>query len=51
MENVTSYYIFPNTSCTGNNCDTVSVFTPEEAWPLYGGLSALTWKQSDPSGC
>ena len=51
MENVTSYYIFPNTSCSGKNCDTVSVFTPEEVWPLYGGLSALTWKQSDPSGC
>ena len=46
MENVTSYYIFPNTSCSGKNCDTVSVFTPEEVWPLYGGLSALTWKQS-----
>jgi PE-PPE domain len=46
MENVTSYYIFPNTSCSGKNCDTVSVFTPEEAWPLYGGPSALTWKQS-----
>jgi hypothetical protein len=47
MENVTSYYIHPYTSCTAvNNCETVSVFTPETAWPLYGGLSALTWQDS-----
>jgi hypothetical protein len=46
MENVTSYYIYPNTSCTGPSCMTVSVFTPETAWPLYGGLSALTWQDS-----
>jgi hypothetical protein len=47
MENVTSYYIYPYTSCTAViNCETVSVFTPETAWPLYGGLSALTWQDS-----
>jgi hypothetical protein len=50
MENVTSYYIFPNTSCSGPSCKTVSVFTPETAWPLYGGLSALTWRDSTDAG-
>jgi hypothetical protein len=46
MENVANYYIYPNTSCMAVNCETVSVFTPESAWPLYGGLSALTWRDS-----
>jgi hypothetical protein len=45
VPNVTSYYIAPNSSCNVG-CTLVSVFTPETAWPLYGGLSALTWKQS-----
>jgi hypothetical protein len=50
MENVENYYIFPNTSCSGPSCDTVPVFTPETAWPLYGGLSALTWRDSVNEG-
>ncbi len=55
MENVRSYYIVPNTLCgtTGAAyvCDpSVSVFTPETAWPVYGGLQALTWKDSINQG-
>ena len=37
MQNVSSYYIFPNSSCTAQHCAAVPVLTPEEAWPLYGG--------------
>jgi hypothetical protein len=46
VPNVSSYYIFPNSACQIDNCKLQSVVTPEEAWPLYGGLTALTWKQS-----
>jgi hypothetical protein len=46
VPNVSSYYIFTNSACQPNNCDLVAVVTPEEAWPLYGGLTARTWKQS-----
>src|SRR5690349_780136 len=50
IPNITTYYLnnYSNCTtaqqCTGNNL--VSVYTPETAWPLYGGLSAPTWKQS-----
>ena len=53
IPNVANYYIYPNTSClpdTDPACDLVSVFTPETAWPLYGGSSALTWKDSILAG-
>jgi hypothetical protein len=46
IPNVSKYYIFTNSDCHADNCDLVSVHTPETAWPLYGGLSALTWKDS-----
>ena len=46
VPNVSSYYIFPNSACKADNCTLKSVVTPEEAWPLYGGPTALTWKQS-----
>ena len=46
MPNVSSYYIFPNSACQPDNCTLTSIVTPEEAWPLYGGLTARTWKQS-----
>jgi hypothetical protein len=46
VPNVSSYYIFPNSACQPINCDLEVVVTPEEAWPLYGGLTARTWKQS-----
>jgi hypothetical protein len=52
VPNVSSYYIFPNSACQPkpDNCTLQSVVTPEEAWPLYGGLTALTWKQSILTG-
>ena len=53
IPNVANYYIYPNTSClpdTDPACELVSVFTPETAWPLYGGSSALTWKDSILAG-
>jgi hypothetical protein len=46
VPNVSRYYIFPNSACQPDNCTLKSVVTPEEAWPLYGGLTARTWKQS-----
>jgi hypothetical protein len=46
VPNVSNYYIFNNSPCQPDNCDLKAVVTPEQAWPLYGGLSALTWKQS-----
>jgi PE-PPE domain len=45
-----SYYIFPNTFCTVGDCTPLTVVTPETAWPLYGGLSALTWRDSITEG-
>src|SRR3954447_2778941 len=50
VPNVLNYYIYPNTSCTAGNCNPLAVVTPEQAWPLYGGLSALTWKESINQG-
>lgn len=46
VPNVSNYYIFTNSACQPDNCDLKGIVTPEQAWPLYGGLSALTWKQS-----
>jgi hypothetical protein len=47
MENVADYYIYPNSFCaSAATCTSVSVFTPETAWPLYGGPTAPTWKNS-----
>ncbi|HZN81002.1 MAG TPA: PE-PPE domain-containing protein [Mycobacterium sp.] len=51
VPNVSSYYIFPNTECdSDDNCTLQAVVTPEEAWPLYGGLTALTWQDSVNAG-
>ncbi|MGB3486181.1 MAG: PE-PPE domain-containing protein [Mycobacterium sp.] len=48
IPNVAQYYIYPNTLCqpTGLGCDLQAVYTPETAWPLYGGLNAPTWRNS-----
>jgi hypothetical protein len=47
VPNVASYYIYPNSDCKpATSCTLTPVITPEEAWPLYGGLTARTWKQS-----
>lgn len=49
MENVTDYYIRRYSSCQATStpaCSPESFTTPETAWPLYGGLSALTWQDS-----
>jgi hypothetical protein len=50
VPNVLSYYIYPNTSCSDGGCTDTVVVTPETAWPLYGGLSALTWQDSINEG-
>jgi hypothetical protein len=50
VPNVASYYIHTNSACQPNNCALKSIVTPEDAWPLYGGLTALTWKQSVLTG-
>jgi hypothetical protein len=50
VPNVLNYYIYPNTSCTDGGCTDTAVVTPETAWPLYGGLSALTWQDSINEG-
>jgi PE-PPE domain len=46
VPNVAQYYIAPNSVCQSPDCDLVSVYTPETAWPVYGGMEAPTWKQS-----
>jgi hypothetical protein len=44
---VGNYYINPNTVClTAPPCTLQGVYTPETAWPLYGGPGALTWQNS-----
>ncbi|WP_101948209.1 PE-PPE domain-containing protein [Mycobacterium sp. 3519A] len=52
VPNVLNYYVLTNTPCTDPTVDCVplAVVTPETAWPLYGGLSALTWKDSINQG-
>ena len=49
MPNVGRYYIAPNTGCKTVFC-LVPVTTPETAWPVYGGLDALTWRDSILAG-
>src|SRR6267154_1362073 len=44
VPNVSNYYLFPNSACQPNNCLLKPIVTPEEAWPLYGGPTARTWK-------
>jgi hypothetical protein len=49
VPNVAQYYIYPNSACQPPDptaCDLTAVYTPETAWPLYGGPDAPTWKQS-----
>lgn len=49
VPNVAQYYIYPNSVCQPPDptaCDLTAVYTPETAWPVYGGLNAPTWKQS-----
>lgn len=53
MQNVETYYINRFSSCTpAASCDEVAVVTPEEffPFPMYGGLSALTFDQSVAEG-
>jgi PE-PPE domain len=50
VPNVMSYYILTNPLCMEVNCKPEAVVTPETAWPLYGGLSALTWRDSINEG-
>jgi hypothetical protein len=46
VPNVAQYYIYPNSACQPPGCALEGVYTPETAWPVYGGLNAPTWKQS-----
>lgn len=48
VPNIMSYYVNTQAYCAApaNTCTPQAVVTPETAWPLYGGLSALTWQQS-----
>lgn len=46
VPNVAQYYIYPNSVCQPPDCALDGVYTPETAWPVYGGPDAPTWKQS-----
>ncbi len=53
LDNVSQYYIYPNTFCTAAaSCTTQKVITPEEFWPIpgWGGLNAITFNQSTYEG-
>lgn len=51
ITSVGNYYINPNTVClSAPPCALQGVYTPETAWPVYGGLTALTWKDSIRQG-
>lgn len=52
IQNVTDYYIAPNTFCNTAACNLVSVVTPEEffPFPMYGGFTALTFDASVAQG-
>ncbi|HZQ30920.1 MAG TPA: PE-PPE domain-containing protein [Mycobacterium sp.] len=51
IPNVQTYYIDQFSSCTfAAACDPISVHTPEQFWPVFGGPSALTFDQSVAQG-
>ncbi|HEY7053218.1 MAG TPA: PE-PPE domain-containing protein, partial [Mycobacterium sp.] len=51
MQNVQTYYIDQFSSCTfAASCVPVSTHTPEQFWPVYGGLTGLRFDQSVAQG-
>lgn len=51
VANVMRRYIEPNSVCGEVvTCEARNVYGPEEFWPVYGGLTALTFNQSTDEG-
>ncbi|MFS0897666.1 PE-PPE domain-containing protein [Mycolicibacterium litorale] len=50
VDNVVRRYIEPNSICGALACEARNVYGPEEFWPVYGGLTALTFNQSTRQG-
>ncbi|WP_193046077.1 PE-PPE domain-containing protein [Mycolicibacterium baixiangningiae] len=50
VANAMRRYIEPNSTCGEVSCEARNVYGPEEFWPVYGGLTALTFNQSTDAG-
>jgi hypothetical protein len=50
VANVMRRYIEPNSICGEVRCAANPVYGPEQFWPVYGGLTALTFNQSTDQG-
>lgn len=50
VDNAMRRYIEPNSICGAVACEARNVYGPEEFWPVYGGLTALTFDQSTDEG-
>ena len=50
VANVMQRYVEPNSICGTVTCETRKVYGPEDFWPVYGGLTALTFNQSTYEG-
>ena len=50
VANAMRRFIEPNSVCGDVTCEARNVYGPEEFWPVYGGLTALTFNQSTEEG-
>jgi hypothetical protein len=50
VDNAMRRYIESNSICGAVTCEARNVYGPEEFWPVYGGLTALTFNQSTAEG-
>lgn len=50
VANAMRRYIEPNSACGQVGCEARNVYGPEEFWPVYGGLTALTFNRSTAEG-
>ena len=50
VANAMRRYIEPNSTCGEVSCQARPVYGPEEFWPVYGGLTALSFNRSTEVG-
>ncbi|MGE2730230.1 PE-PPE domain-containing protein [Mycolicibacterium vaccae] len=50
VANAMRRYIEPNSICGDTSCEARNVYGPEEFWPVYGGLTALSFNRSTEVG-
>jgi hypothetical protein len=50
VANAMRRYIEPNSTCGTETCEARNVYGPEEFWPVYGGLTAMSFNRSTAVG-